>query len=170
MNIIILANIISFIGALIMIAVGFLKDKKAIVLTQSVQLIIMSVGNIMLGGITGAMVNGVCVVRNLLSLRVKFDTKWKLGFIAAQGILTAIANTVGLIGWLPFVAGCFFTLCLDTSNGKLLKSTIILGQVAWAFYDFHFMNYSAFVFDILAIISNSVGIFMLIKQQKSENK
>jgi hypothetical protein len=152
-----------------MIAVGFLKDKKAIVLTQSVQLIIMSVGNILLGGITGAMVNGVCVVRNLLSLRVKFDTKWKLGFIAAQGILTAIANTVGLIGWLPFVAGCFFTLCLDTKNGKLLKAAIILGQVAWTIYDFHFMNYSAFVFDLLAIISNLIGVFMLIKQEKAAN-
>jgi hypothetical protein len=150
-----------------MIAVGFLKDKKTIVLTQSVQLTIMSVGNIMLGGITGAMVNIVCIVRNLLSLKIKFDTKWKLGFIAAQGILTALANTVGLIGWLPFIAGCFFTLCLDTSNGILLKGAIILGQVAWAIYDFHFMNYSAFVFDLLAIVSNSIGVFMLLKQKKS---
>lgn len=51
MDIVLIANIISFVGAVIMVISGLLKTKRTILIAQNVQFSIQAVGNIMLGAI-----------------------------------------------------------------------------------------------------------------------
>ena len=70
MNIVLIANIISFVGAVIMVVSGLLKTKRTILIAQNIQFAIQAVGNILLGGYSGAAINLISIVRNVF-LRVR---------------------------------------------------------------------------------------------------
>ena len=158
---VILANIISLAGAVIMVMIGFIRERDRILKAQCVQWIIMGIANAMLGGVTGLISNLVSVVRNLWSLKRELTRPVILVFIALQIALSAPFNTLGLLGWLPTIAAVSFTLFLNARDPRVLKWAIIFGQVLWAVFDFSLMNYTAFAFDIFTIISSLVGIWQL---------
>ena len=166
-RILILGNVVSFIGALVMVSIGLLKKKKHILIAQCFMFGILGAGNFILSGITGAAANWVSIIRNLLCLKIKFDTKWKLGFIAVQIIMGLLLGTTGIIAWLPLLAACVFTWFLDTTDEKVLKVIIIIGQILWAAYDISIRNYTSLAFDIFTVISNVIGITMLKKDAKT---
>ena len=62
MNIVILGNIISFIGCTIMVAVGLIKSQKAVLAIQCVQFTIQASANLILGAVSGA----ICGLAGLL--------------------------------------------------------------------------------------------------------
>lgn len=166
MNRIIIGNIICLAGSAVMVIVGFLKGRKKILAGQCIQYLILGGGNLVLGGTSGAIADGVSIVRNLLSLKIEFNWLLKVLFIGLQVALTAIFNNAGFIGWLPPLAACIFTWCVDTKNEILLKLLIILAQAMWAIYDLYFKNFSTMAFDIATIGSNLVGIFMILRAKK----
>ena len=161
MNIVIIGNIVSFIGSLIMISVGLMKTKRQILIMQNLQFAVMTASNLILGGVTGALSNVVGIVRNIVSSRVCFSTRWKLLFIAIQGILTIVVNKAGLLGWFPFIAAAAFTWFLDTRNERVLKGAIIFGELLWIVYDLSNRNYAGLVFDVITVFSNIAGIILI---------
>ena len=165
-KLVIIGNVLALLGSLIMIAVGFIKEKKHILIVQCVQFGLMGAGNIFLGGLTGGIANAVSILRNVLCLYLPFTTPWKIVFIAFQSIWTLAVNTEGAAGWLPVFAACVYTLSLSTKDERVLKAVMIMGQLAWTAYDVTIKNYSAFVFDILTIASNITGIWMLTRDRK----
>ncbi|MDO4483050.1 MAG: YgjV family protein [Clostridia bacterium] len=169
MSITVIANIISFVGATLMVLLGLLKSRKQILVVQSFVFAILGASNLLLGGISGVIANGVSIVRNAFSLKRDLPMAAKLGFVAVQIILTVFFNTNGLLGWLPVIAACMFTLAIDSKNPIVLKAVIIIGQAAWALFDFVLMNYSAFVFDVVAVITNALGIVFILRDRKAVN-
>lgn len=167
MNIILLGNIICFTGSVIMVLTGFVKTKKKILLTQCAQFTIMSAGNFVLGGISGGIADAICVIRNLISLKWEFTLPLKIIFIGIQIALTAVFNDAGIIGWLPVIAACIFTWCLDSKNEILLKALIILAQIMWGIYDISIHNYATLCFDVATCITNLAGIIMILKNKKN---
>lgn len=170
MNTVLLANIVSFIGALMMVGIGLLKKKHQILLVQSVQFMIQAGANLMLGGVTGAVSNGVSVLRNVFCLRWEYTTRWKIVFLAVQIIFSAGVNTMGLLGWLPVISMIIYTWFLDLKSEIQLKIVMIVAQLMWVVYDFTLMNYVSFTFDILTIISNLLGIRLILKERKQESE
>ncbi len=165
MNIVILANIISFVGAVIMVVSGLLKTKRSILVAQNIQFAIQAVGSILLGGYSGAAINIISIVRNVFCVFVPFTWVWKLVFIAAQAGLTIWVNGFAVIGLLPLAAACLFTVFLDTKNDVLLKAVLTAAQVLWAIYDLSIKNYAFFVFDLLTIVSNLIAIFQMVRKR-----
>ena len=168
MNIVIIANIISFIGSLLMVSMGLIKRKKNVLIVQCFQCGLMGIGNLMLGGVSGFLVDMITIVRNLISFRREFTTPFKIGFIAILAVLNCFTNKLGIIGWLPVVAGGLFTWFLDTKNDIVIKINCIAGQIMWAVFDFAILNYSAFVFDAVTLCSNLAGIARLRLEAKKE--
>ena len=165
---IIIGNIITLAGSALMVLVGFLKSKKSILITQAVQVSVMAFGNYVLGGISGVIVNAVTLIRNLVALKTKFSVPIKIAFIAVQIVLAVIFRQDGIIYWLPIVAGCMFTWFIDTEDMFLFKWIIIIVQALWAVFDFSIYNYSTLVFDIFAIISNTVAVYQMKKTKDAE--
>lgn len=170
MNPVILGNVISFIGAMIMISTGFIKKKNHILYAQCVQLGFMGTGNFILGGITGAISNVIGILRNLLGLHIKFTLAWKLLFISIEAVFVILFNKVGIIGWLPFVAAFIFITFLNTKNERVFKTAIIFSQIMWGLYDLYIMNYAAMTFDILTVGSNIVGIIAITRSIKASEE
>ena len=59
MNLLLIGNAISMVGCLIMVLIGFLKRKNAILIAQCVQCLFMGAGNLILGGISILLSGGV---------------------------------------------------------------------------------------------------------------
>jgi len=158
MPIVLIANIISLAGCVIMVVIGLLKTKRQILTAQCVQCGLLGVANLMLGGTTGFVTNVVTVLRNLICFRVPFSTGLKLFFIVIQIALAIPANKLGIVGLLPVMAAVLFTWFLDTDSPIRLKLVIIAAQLMWLIYDVTILNYTGAAFDALTIVTNAVSI------------
>lgn len=65
---IIIGNIIALIASIIMVYSGFLKQKKTILYAQTIQIGLSVLSNIVLGGITGAIINAISCGRNVVNI------------------------------------------------------------------------------------------------------
>ena len=159
-----LANIISFIGCVLMVLTGFIKKKENILWVQCVQFVFMGIAHLMLGAMGGLVCCLVSIVRNLAFTKLSSGFALKAGFIAIQVILTFSAGNFAWIELLPIMAAVIFTWFLDLKNPVHFKIMLICAQLMWVFYDFYYGNIAAGIFDVLTIGSNLAGIFMLLKQ------
>ena len=166
MNILLWGNTISMIGCLIMVAIGFLKRKKQILIAQSVQCIFMGVGNLVLGGISGFICNIVTIIRNLAFLKFKNTAAMKIFFILLQFVLSIGTLSAGWVSWLPIVSAALFTWFMDTGSEAKLKLVILCTQVMWLTYDLYYLNYVASAFDVMTFLSNCIGLSMILKKRK----
>lgn len=62
----IIGNVIALIAALMMVYSGVLNSKKKILFIQTIQIGLSVISNIILGGITGAIINSISLVRNIM--------------------------------------------------------------------------------------------------------
>ena len=163
MPIVLIGNIISLLGCTLMVLIGFIKEKKKILSTQCIQFTLQGAANLILGGTSGFISNIVSIARNLCFSKWKSTIWLKIGFIALQIILSisALMNE-GPLALLPIASAVLFTWFLDTKSEVKLKVVIIFTQVFWLVYDFVHLNYVAVCFDCFTMVSNLIGIFMII--------
>lgn len=163
---VLLGNILSFVGCALMVIIGFVKKKKHMMTAQCFQFGFLALGNLALGAKAGFISGVVNVVRNLVFFRVDQTVWLKIGFIAVQGVLTAFTARGGMIEWLPWMASVVFIWFLDTKSAAKFKASIMAGQALWMIYDWNYRNFVSFTFDILTILSNLAGILMLRREAK----
>lgn len=169
MSIVIIANIVSFLGCGLMVLVGFIKEKRRILSVQCIQFTLQGAANLMLGGVSGFIANVVSILRNLAFTRFK-NTVWlKLFFIALQLVLSFKSLSSGFVSYLPLFAAVLFTWFLDLRSEVQLKIVIISTQVLWIIYDFIHLNYVAVAFDAFTMVSNAIGIYMLLSDRKKSS-
>lgn len=161
MNTLLFGNAFSLVGCLIMVAIGFLKKKQQILMAQSVQCLFMGAGNLTLGGVSGFICNIVTILRNLVFIKFQNTTFLKVFFIGLQVILSIGTLSAGFISWLPIIAAAMFTWCMDTRSAAKLKICILCTQVMWLIYDLYFRNYVASAFDVMTMVSNCIGLYMV---------
>lgn len=167
MNIVVIANMISMIGCIMMVGVGFLQKKRTILLVQCVQFSFLAAANLLLGAMTGFVSGIISIVRNLIFTKNENTRALKLVFIAVQVALSLSVGIHGLIDWFPIFSTILFTWFLDTKSEVRLKLVMIAAQTFWLIYDFVYLNYVTCAFDGLTILSNFIGIVMLLKTKKS---
>ena len=165
MNLLLIGNAISMIGCLIMVLIGFLKKKNHILIAQCVQCLFMGVGNLTLGGVSGFICNVVTILRNLVFVKFKNTTFLKVFFILLQLVLSISTLSAGFISWLPLIAAALFTWCMDTKSAAKLKICILCTQVMWLTYDLSYLNYVASAFDVMTMISNIIGLYMVTRKK-----
>ena len=159
-------NIVALIGCIVMVAIGFIKKKDQILKAQCVQFALMGMGNLILGATAGFISNFIGIVRNLVFVRMEPKPWMKVGFIVVQGILTRITGGTALIEWLPLIAVTVYTWCLDMKSAIGFKCVLIFGQSLWLVYDWYYLNFSAFFFDILTMLSTAYSMLMLYRENK----
>lgn len=167
MDYILLGNGIALFGAVLMAAIGLIKQRKHILAAQCVQFGIMGIANLILGGISGFVSALVSIARNLICLKWELTMPIKAGIISIQAVLALSINRSGVIGILPGLSACICTWFLDTTDEIKLKMVIIIAQVCWLIYDRSILNYVSFAFDIITILANLVGIVLIVRQRKT---
>lgn len=165
-----LGNGLSLLGCLVMVGIGLVKEKKRVLLLQCAQFFLMALGNLTLGAYTGA-ISGICsLLRNLVCCFFPYTLVLRIVFIAAQVIPALFANQVGWLGWLPIASTCIFTWFLGIKDPLRFKLLLLLTQLFWCAYDLYFLNYAAFAFDVLTIVTCTISLFSLLRAARSEAK
>lgn len=94
----IIGNIIGLIGSIVMVIGGNIKDKNKALTTQTIQLIILGISNVVLGSISGLIINLISVIRNILSNFNKLNKVAIAIIIIVSSLLTIKYNNLGVIG------------------------------------------------------------------------
>ena len=140
---IIIGNIIALIASILMVYSGMLKQKKKILYFQTVQIGLSVISNIILGGITGAIINALSLIRNILCYKDKLGIKEKIVITILAIILTFKFNNLGYIGLLPLISTVSYIWLMNVEDVRKFKLLII------------FTDVSTPMSDIISISSNS---------------
>lgn len=163
---VLIGNIFSFLGCLLMVLSGLIKEKKNILTVQCIQFTFMGLANMTLGAFSGLIANIISLARNVVFTQRDTSLKLKILFIFLQVILSLKKEMVW-VDWLPVIACVTFTWMIDTPSEITLKKITLFCLVCWVIYDFSYHNYVGFCFDLFSILSNIIGIGIIKKAQKS---
>lgn len=165
---IIIGNIIALIASIIMVYSGFLKQKKKILYAQTIQIGLSVLSNIVLGGITGAIINALSCLRNILCYKNKLNKTAKIILILLATILSLMFNNLGFIGLFPVISTVVYTLFMNTKNVVKFKWLIIITMFLWLMYDLFIKSYTSAVFDFMNIMANIISIIQIGLKNKKE--
>ena len=164
---VLLGNVIALIACLLMVYSGFIKKKKNILLIQSIQIGLSALSNILLGGFTGAIINALNCLRNILCYKNKLNIVWKIVITILSIVLSIVFNNKGLIGYLPLVSALIYLWLMGEKDVVKFKLLIIFTIAFWIVYDFVIKNYVSFAFDIGTIFANLISIYTIKKKVRS---
>ncbi len=168
MNYIILGNIIALIASLLMVYSGYIKKKEKIIFVQTIQIGLSVLSNMVLGGITGAIINALSLIRNILCYKNKLNTLAKIIITILSVVLTFMFNNLGIIGLLPLISTVVYIWLMNIKDVIKFKYLIIFTMTIWFIYDIYIMSYTSAVFDFGNIIANIISIMQIKKIKKGE--
>ncbi len=157
----IIGNVVALIASLIMVYTGCIKSKQKILYAQNIQMGLLGISNLVLGGFSGAAINAVGIIRNILCYYNKFGLKEKIFITILSTVLTIIFNNLGLIGYLPLIAIVVYTWLITIKDVVKFKILIIFTLVLWIVYDFTVKSYTACAFDLFTIVTNVIAIISI---------
>ena len=158
---IIIGNIIALIASILMVYSGMLKQKKKILHFQAVQRGLSVISNIVWGGITGAIINALSLIRNILCYKDKLGLKEKIVITILATILTLKFNNLGYIGLLPLISTVSYVWLMNIKDVKKFKWLIVFTMLMWFIYDVVIKSYTSAIFDFMNIVANIVTLFQI---------
>lgn len=157
----IIGNFIGFLGSCFMILGANIKDKTKSLMVQSIQLITLAISNLILGSISGFIINIVSIIRNILSFFGKLSNVM-IGIIMIIMILFTVKfNTLGFIGYLPLVNNIVFIIFMNTKDDVKFKLLTIFYISLWLIHDLYIKAFSTSIFDVITIVSCIVAIIRI---------
>lgn len=159
----IIGNIVALIASLIMVYSGYLKQKKKILYVQTIQIGLSVLSNIIFGGITGAIINAISCIRNILCYKEKLNNITIIVLIIIAITLSLSFNNLGLIGLLPLISTIIYISLMNTQDIIKFKYLIILTMILWLAYDLYIKSYIFAGFDFMNIVVNIISIIQLLK-------
>ena len=160
MNIFI-ANIIALMGSFLLVYSGTRKQKSKIIIIQTIQILLFVISNLLLGGFTGAIINVICIIRNVLYYKNLLKTNTKVILIILSILFTIPFNTLGFIGLLPLISNVVYILFMHLKNVVNFKLLIAFTTFLWLIYDFSIKSYTSSMFDFLSIITSFIAIYQI---------
>ena len=166
---IIIGNIIALIASILMVYSGMLKQKKKILYFQTVQIGMSVISNIILGGITGAIINALSMIRNILCYKNKLGLKENIIITILAIILTFKFNNLGYIGLLPLISTVSYIWLMNIKDVRKFKLLIIFTMLMWLIYDVVIKSYTSAIFDFMNIIANMLTLLQIKLVKKVKN-
>lgn len=151
---IIISNVIALIGSSFMVYSGVFKNKNKILLIQSIECILLAISNFILGGITGAIINLLGIVRNYLCTKNKLNISAKIVITVLAVGLSISFNNLGLLGYLPVISTISYIWLMTLKKVQHFKLLIIFTMILWVIYDLMIKSYTSAIFSALTIITN----------------
>ncbi len=173
-------NAVEIIGqgiGFIAMALGVLsfqaKSYKGIMAFQTAFTLFWIIHFIMLGYPSGAALNLVCFIRNLVYfLREKINPKIMRFFPAAVILLSIGAGALTYTGWtslIPVLASILGTISLYIRDERMLRITSIAVSLSWLAFDIVTFSIAGFCNDIFALISIITALIRY-RKNKGEDK
>lgn len=166
MTYIIIGNIIALFTSILMVYAGYVKTKKQLLFYQTLEDGLAVVSYLFLGGISGAIICLVGVLRSILCYKDRLNILWKIIITIVTSVLVIYFMNNNLIELLPLICLITYLWIITIKNLVKLKYLIIIIMILWIIYDFIVHNYVAVIFDILTILTN-ISSIATIKKMKN---
>lgn len=140
------------------------KTYKKSIVVGLIRYTIQALAYICLGGINGAIVTIMAIIRHGLMYYKKFTTKAFVIWITCS-IIVNLMFVKELKDFIPLIGTLQFSLMAKKQNILWLKYAQIVNSVIWIIYHILNKNYVYFVTSIILIIIGLVSIFKLKKQE-----
>lgn len=166
MTTVLIGNIIALIASILMVVASYIKSKNNIIIVQSIQICLFVISNLILGGITGAIINAANLIRNILCYKDKLT---KLNIIIICLLVTILSlcfNNLSLIGLIPLISSLVYTIFMNTKSPFKFKILILISMISWAIYDFTIKSYTSGIFDVISALACIISLFQLKKTTK----
>ena len=162
------ANAIDFVAALIQVGSGSIKKKEKLLLVQILQIGLQSMSMLLLGGMTGAINNILSCYRNYLCYKGKLSVFWKAAMTAVSLVMTILLNEQGVIGVLPFVVCTVYIIFMDVKDPIRFKLLVTLCFLPWAVYHFVLGSYVGTACDLAAFVTSGITLSVMVKERRRE--
>lgn len=138
-----LGNLTSLIASLVFFSSSIAKSKKSMLRLQIVETIISTISCLMLGGMSGTLVNFIAFVRNTLAYKDRTSKLLTTVIVSSLIGINTLTNTEGMLGWLPIVASAEYTICMmiPEVSHKILRISLFLNVVLWVVYSWSISDY-----------------------------
>ena len=156
-----IGNLIALLGSFVMVYSGTIKDKKGTIFVQSIQIALLAISNIVLGGIAGFIINLINLIRNIISYKNLLNIKIKVIISIISIILTLVFNKEGLIGYLPLISTLIFTWFMTIKDIIKFKYALAISVFLWLIYDFSIRSYTASLFDAITVVVTLLSIIKI---------
>ena len=163
---IILGNIVSLVGCIVMVLIGFIKNQNKYVVFQTLQFLLNALSHFLLGGFGGSIAALVSAARNIIIWKWKCTPLIKILIIAVQIALSIPTITANPITWIPLIGAGLFTWFIDTKDPMLFKWIIIITLIMWVVYDLYHHNVVSVWFSAFTIITNGISMVKIHKERK----
>ncbi len=177
----IIGNVLTGVGMFLFFLSCFLKRKKEILLLQTGNHTLSSIGQIFLNQSSGSVQDAVSIVRNIFILLKKNNKFWNIFFIVL-GVVLGISLNVALnwndgfymgLGFLPVFASFQYSVVILFPNIKVpyIKASMAISCVCWTVYGLFLKNYSMAISNVIIFIAAIVAViryYVSIRNQEPE--
>ena len=166
-TLLIIANVLSFIGNAFFSLSAILHSKKKIVISQSTNYVFAIVSEAMVGAYSALIQEASALIKNIVLLFVK--EKEKLVRLIVSAICIIVALVLGVVinikynenvwyGYLPIIGALIyssvvvFTFMKEmniTTTELILKTALVFNSILWSIYGFFVKLYPIMVFNII---------------------
>lgn len=142
------------------------KTARGILLVQILSQIFYGISAIVLKGYSGAVQNGVSLIRNLFAIGKKEQKILQWLLLAAAVGFGLYFNNLGLLGWLPVVANVEYSLAVlyFSKNEYALKLAFAVNVFMFGIFNFAIQNYIAVGGNLFVFI---MTVIYLIKERRA---
>ena len=158
---IVIGNVVALIASIIMVYTGYIKNKNRIIFVQTIQIILMVISNLILGGLTGAISNIVGCIRNILCYKDKLNKVAKIILIVVAIILSFSFNNLGILGLLPLISTVTYIVLMDIKDVVKFKYLIIFTMILWFVFDLYIKSYTSACFDFMTLVVSVISIVQI---------
>ena len=158
---VILGNVLSGLGMVMLFISTRMQDKKQILCIQSFNHGCSAMAGVLLRGYSGVVQDIVSIARNMAVLRGKLTMVWKVVFVGVGLVLGLAFNNRGVVGLLPIIAATEYAVIVvrDGTTERTLKLAIVVSTICWALYSLFLMNYVNLVANVITCAS-AVGYLL----------
>lgn len=127
------------------------KTAKEVLWVQNLSQLIYLIGTLVLKGYSGAVQNGVSILRNLAAIRGVNSRALEWGFAGLGVVLGVACNNLGFMGLLPVIANFQYTLAVFRfrENERALKRSLFVAVLLFA-------GFNAAIWNVVGVITNLV--------------
>lgn len=162
-HLVLYAQFVGALATLCMFITFQLNDRKKILYVQVVNSICWIVHYLMLGALSGVVINVVCFVRNLV-FQQRGKKKWADNNLIPV-VVCALEILLTVLVWkdgfdlLACIAASLQTTSMWMKEPKKIRIFSLLASPVWIAYDFHNASYVGIVNEAICMASLLIGIY-----------
>ncbi|MDE7264066.1 MAG: YgjV family protein [Anaeroplasmataceae bacterium] len=171
-------NILTLIGMILFVISSFCSRKKDILLFQTGNHSISVIGEAFLGQVSGAIQDGVSIIRNIFILLNKNNKVWNIIFIVTGALLGTVFNIVFqlddpvlmAVGFLPVIASLQYSIVVLLPKVKVpkIKASMAFSAICWLIYGLFLKNYSMAIFNAVIFTVSIISIILYFVKGEKE--